>query len=116
MDRPMQQLPLPVQQKVESIFERLEHLPRHDSPETRLALVEIIRDIVIARDRLIGIKRRGETCEDYLKKINAVLSAMFGIEYPINGLQWKRLTAARAALKNLRLGQPRDAKSEPPLY
>ena len=112
----MQQMPLPVQQKVESVFERLEYLPRHDSPETRLALVDIMRDIVIVRDRLIEIKRRGETCEDYLQKINAVLSAMFGIEYPVNGLQWKRLTEARAALKTLRIGQPRDAKSEPTLY
>ena len=105
MDQPMHQMPAPIQQEVESVSERLEHLPRHDSPENRLALVEIIRDIVIVRDQLISARRRGEGCEDNLQEINAVLSAVFGIEYPVNGLQWKRLTEARTALKNSTSGR-----------
>ena len=105
MDRPMHDICLPIRPQLENVSQRLEQLPRHDSPETRMALVEIIRDIVAVRDQLIGIKRRGDDCEDTLRKVNAVLSAMFGIEYPVNGLQWKRLTEARAALNNLISGE-----------
>jgi hypothetical protein len=100
----MREMPLPIQQKVENISDRLEQLPRHDSPETRMALAEIIRDIVVVRDKLICVKRRGEDCGDSLQKANAVLSALFGIEYPASGLQWKRLSEARGALKNLTTG------------
>src|SRR4051812_16137267 len=92
---------LSIQQKIKTVSARLEQLSHHDSPETRMALVETIRDIVLMRDELIGVQRTGEACGDGLQKINAVLSSIFGIEYPVNGLQWKRLTEARSALKSL---------------
>jgi hypothetical protein len=111
MDQPMPEMPIPIQQKVENVSERLEQLPRHDSPETRIALTEIIRDIVVVRDQLILVKRRGEVCGNGLQKINAALSAIFGIEYPVSGLQWKRLIEACAALKALTSGQATQARN-----
>lgn len=107
----MPEMPIPIRQKLENVSERLEQLPRHDNPETRIALAEIIRDIVVVRDQLIVANRPGKECGDSLQKINAALSAIFGIEYPVGGLQWKRLIEARAALKTLTSGQAIQARN-----
>jgi hypothetical protein len=94
---------------------RLVHLRREDSAETRLALAEIIRQVIGMRDELIPAKRSGEPCDEALQGINAVLSSIFGLEFPAGGLHWKRLKETEDGLKALLLrleGQPCEAATK----
>jgi hypothetical protein len=40
-----------------------------------------------------------------LRRTNAILSSVFGIEFPISGRQWTRVCEARNALKDMLHGQ-----------
>ncbi len=77
----------------------LESLPHEDNRETRRRLAEAIDDLVRLRDELIAAQRAGEPCEDQLRAANAVLSSIFGTEFPVHGLQWKRVCETRGAIR-----------------
>jgi len=47
----------------------------------------------------------GQPCGEELRRTNAILSSVFGIEYPIGGHQWTRVCEARNALKDMLHGQ-----------
>ena len=94
-------LPAQVRDHGTQIARRLEQLPAHDSPETRQELAGIIRELVRMRDDLIEARRKGEDCESTLRAVNAVLSCIFGVEFPVAGLQWERLNETRSGLKQL---------------
>jgi hypothetical protein len=97
----MTPLPPHIREQAEATLYRLVHLPHHDAAETRLQLVDIVRQVIVMRDELIAAKRRGEPCDGALQRSNALLSSIFGIEFPVGGLQWKRLGEAQNALKAL---------------
>ncbi len=77
----------------------LDNLPHEDSPETRRRLAEAIDDLVRLRDELIAAQRAGAPCRDPLRAANAVLSSIFGTEFPVHGLQWKRVCETRDAIR-----------------
>lgn len=53
------------------------------------------------RDALIKARREGKSCDEWLRRSNAILSSIFGTEFPLGGLQWKRATETRDALSKL---------------
>jgi hypothetical protein len=57
------------------------------------------------RDQLIAARRAGAPCSEELRRTNAILSSVFGIEFPISGRQWTRVCEARNALKDMLHGQ-----------
>lgn len=58
--------------------------------------------IVKLRDDLIVARRRGDDEDAWLERTNGIISALFGLEFPSGGLQWKRLENGRDALRALR--------------
>jgi hypothetical protein len=90
-----------IREQAEATLYLLVHLPRHDATETRLQLVEIVHQVIVMRDELIAANRRGESCDGALQGTNALLSSIFGVEFPAGGLRWKRLNEAQNALKAL---------------
>jgi hypothetical protein len=77
----------------------LDNLPEEDSPETRKRLAETIEHLVRLRDELVAARRAGEPCDPPLRAANAVLSSIFGTEFPVHGLQWKRVCETRDAIR-----------------
>ncbi|HEU5019949.1 MAG TPA: hypothetical protein VFT69_18470 [Pseudolabrys sp.] len=75
-----------------------------DAAKKQLALV--VERLAGMRDALIEARREGQACDEWLRRTNAILSSIFGTEFPLGGLQWKRVTETRAALGKL-LQQPR---------
>ena len=84
----------------------IHQLDHPDVDEAKKRLERVLETIVALRDTLIAATRAGEPVHDKLRRTNAVLSTIFGTEYPLGGLQWKRVTEAREALAalDMRLG------------
>lgn len=70
-------------------------------PEGNRKLSEITRHFGLMRDDLILAQRAGEDCREPLARINAIISAMFGLEFPSSGLQWQRVCETRDGLRLL---------------
>lgn len=70
-------------------------------PEANRKLSEIGRHVVLLRDELILAQRAGDDCREPLSRINAVISAMFGLEFPSSGLQWARVGETKDGLRGL---------------
>lgn len=64
-------------------------------------LGEVTRQLVELRDKLIRARRTGTPCEEWLRQTNAILSSIFGTEFPVNGLHWQRVCETRDALRNI---------------
>jgi hypothetical protein len=90
------------------VLDRL--LAEHDPDHVQEGMVNATRCVVRYRDALIAECRAGSDAEktQALRDANAVLSLMFGTQYPLEGVHWDRLSKARDALKAL----ARDASPE----
>lgn len=66
-------------------------------------LTEAVRSVAALRDELAGAWRRTEAAEDRrrLDAVNAILSLLAGLEYPLGGMKWKRLGEARDSLRTM---------------
>ena len=85
----------------EAALNELDQLQSGGSVETKKRLDEIIQRLIAMRDALIEAGRAGQSCGDGLPRTNAILSSLFGTEFPKAGLQWKRVCESREALRNL---------------
>lgn len=72
--------------------------PPQGDPELRRAVHHLVhlRDELIARQRA-----EGADCGWWLDRTNALLSGVFGAEYPVGGVPWQRIDATRDALREL---------------
>jgi hypothetical protein len=63
----------------------------------------MMQHVVDMRNELIdaGACHGGLGFDGRLTAINAILSCLFGIEFPHRGLQWRRICESREALRNL---------------
>lgn len=65
---------------------------------------EAVRCLIKARDRLIDVRRtEGLSMEgkDHLCQINAMLSVVASLEYPLAGLRWQRLKLVHDGLTKM---------------
>jgi hypothetical protein len=83
----------------------LDQLCRDDPPGTNECLGEVITRLVHLRDQLIAARRTDMPCSEELRRTDAILSSVFGIEFPVGGPQWTRVCEARDALKYMLRGQ-----------
>ena len=89
----------------------LERLSDGNSPQSNGSLKEAVGEIVRLRDQLIVAKRGGALCGEELYRTNAILSSVFGLEFPISEAQWTRICEARDALKDMLCR--RQARADP---
>ena len=94
-----------VQESGGAVLALLEQLCGDDPRRINESLGEVVTGLVRVRDQLIAARRAGSPCGDELRRTNAILSSVFGIEYPIGGHQWTRVCEARDALKDMLRGQ-----------
>jgi hypothetical protein len=64
-------------------------------------LAEAARQLTRLRNELIGSRRAGQQVGDELDRINSILSAVVGQEYPLGGLRRQCVADARTALERL---------------
>ena len=79
-------------------------LERMDSEQPSVAesdLSEAIELLIRLRDDLIGHRRNGNDCDEWLGRTNGMLSGIFGVEYPIAGIQWRRIQGTRDELRDM---------------
>jgi hypothetical protein len=66
------------------------------------AVLELTRAVVALRDTLIEARRTGDaTAKRELPHVNALLSLVVSIQYPMQGLHWDKLKQARDAFEKL---------------
>jgi hypothetical protein len=82
-------------------------------PQTSAKMVEVMHHFIAMRDDLIAAQRAGAPCGEELQRINGVLSSIFGVEFPSEGLQWQRVCDTREALRRLasEAGRGRESAS-----
>lgn len=79
-----------------------ETLQDKEPPEGDPELRQAVHCLVRLRDQLIARQRAGDAdCGRWLDRTNAILSGVFGAEYPVGGMPWQRINATRAALREL---------------
>jgi hypothetical protein len=88
-----------VQESGGAILILLERLCLDDTPRTEECVVKVVGRLVHLRDQLIAAQRAGMACSDELRRTNAIISSLFGVEFRIDGWQWARVVEARDALK-----------------
>jgi hypothetical protein len=109
-------IPLQVRDHGKSAYTLLDQLSASD-PNAGTKLAEIMRHFIAMRDSLIAASRRGDgetealvgprlarkggTQVDQLERMNAILSLIFGMEFPSAGLPWSRICDTRDALRHL---------------
>ena len=71
--------------------------PGDPNPSEKLA--ELMRLLVAMRDDLIAAQRAGADCGESLRRMNAIVSSIYGMEFPSEGLQWQRVCDTRDALR-----------------
>jgi hypothetical protein len=64
-------------------------------------LDDAIAALVQMRNELIDARRKGENIGEWLPRTNAILSTIYGTEFPVGGLNVQRIEEARAALHDL---------------
>lgn len=69
--------------------------------EANPKLSDAMHQLIAMRDELIDARRAGEPCVDALRDSNAIISSIFGVEFPSAGLQWQRVCDTRQALQTL---------------
>jgi hypothetical protein len=90
-----------VQESGGAVLALLDQLCGEDPPRTNEPLGEVVTRLVQLRDQLIAGRRTDATCSEELLRTNAILSSVFGIEFPIGGRQRTRVCEARDALKDM---------------
>lgn len=100
----MTELPPTVRRRSEEVLARLDALPDSRPVQTmKQNLDEALVWLVQMRDDLIEAQRAGHDVSNWLPSVNAILSTLFGTEYPVGGLKVKRIEEAREALRALAL-------------
>lgn len=64
-------------------------------------LAMALDELVHMRDQLIGAARSGHGNAAALNRTNAIISSLFGTEFPSGAFQWKRVQEACQALQSL---------------
>jgi hypothetical protein len=80
----------------------LDYLLRNHPAEMAEELSDAVGCVVALRDSMIDHRHRaGQTAERdaRLQKVNAAISAIVAGEFPLMGVRWKRIEAARDLLK-----------------
>jgi hypothetical protein len=77
-------------------------------PEVNSKLADVVRRFVAMRDELIAAQRAGAACGEELSRVNAILSSIFGMEFPSEGLQWQRVCDTRDACWKTRIVNERE--------
>ncbi len=85
------------QTAVQALDQVLDERPNKINDE----LNEAVRCLVHSRDNLINLRRQGQDVQAKLDQVNAVLSIVVGSEYPLVGIRWERVQAARDAVASL---------------
>jgi hypothetical protein len=85
----------------ETALRWLDELPDRSNPQERMQIAAIVQQLVAMRDDLIEQRRAGAPCGDTLRRTNAILSSLFGTEFPLNELQLKRVCETRDALREM---------------
>lgn len=83
-----------------SIETVLDERPGEHMKELSLA----VRALVRARDRLIDVRRSeglSPEGEEHLRSINAMLSVVASLEYPLAGLHWQRIKLVHEGLSQM---------------
>lgn len=78
----------------------LEERPGEHLKEISQAVISLVR----VRDRLIELQRsdrRSGEAARHLHEINAMLSVLGSLEYPLAGLRWKRIELVRDGLAQM---------------
>ena len=90
----------------EAALKELDRLHNQASVEMNKNLQQVMQHVVDMRNELIdaGACPGGLGFDGRLTAINAILSCLFGIEFPHGGLQWRRIYESREALRNLLKG------------
>ena len=94
-----------VQESGGAILALLERLCRDGTPRTEDSIRKVVSRLVHLRDQLIAAQRADTAGSDELRRTNAIISSLFGIEFRIDGWQWARVVEARDALKDMLRGQ-----------
>jgi hypothetical protein len=90
-----------IRQRGENALRWLDELPGSDTPRMRQQLGAVIQDLAAMRDGLIILRREGKLDGNWLARTNAVVSSLFGTEFPIDGLNRSRIEETRTALRQL---------------
>jgi hypothetical protein len=90
----------------------LNELPGSDNSTTRKKLAEIMRHLVRMRDGLIAQRHGSAEIEHLLMRTNAIISSLFGTEFPVSGFNKRRIDETRTALETL-LGMPATGAASP---
>ena len=94
-----------VQESGGTILILLERLCLDSTPRTEECVGNVISRLVHLRDQLIAAQRAGTACSDELRRTNAIISSLFGVEFRIDGWQSARVVEARDALKDMLRGR-----------
>ena len=90
-----------VREAGEPALAALERIKIESPSDAESRVSEAIELLIRLRDDLIGHRRNGEDCEQWLGRANGMLSGIFGVEYPIAGIQWQRIQGTRDELRDL---------------
>ncbi len=85
----------------EDALKELDRLKSGGGTEIKERIAHVIDQLVLMRNELIAAQRGGKPVDEWLARTNAILSSIFGTEFPKGGLQWKRICESRDALRNL---------------
>jgi hypothetical protein len=96
---------LTIRQRARAALTALDALLPAD-PHSNEKLAEVMHQFVAMRDALIAAQRAGEPCRDELSQMNAIISSIVAMEFPSDGLQWKRVCETGAALHTMIDGLP----------
>lgn len=96
----MAHVDLHIREDAEKSLATLDNITRGD-PHAKEKFTTAVQTLIGLRDELIDARRRGEEDGARLERMNGIVSATFGLEFPSGGLQWKRLQEARDALRRL---------------
>lgn len=81
----------------EAALKGLNALPGNDKKK----LAEIMQQLLQMRDGLIAQRCAGANYDHWLRQANAVVSSLFGTEFPLSGFNKMRIEETRTALEKL---------------
>ncbi len=91
----------PIQTHGETALACLEQLAATKPADGNEQLARVVQELVAMRDLLISHRRAGVPCDPWLTQTNALLSSIFGTEFPVQGLPWQRVCDTRDALRRM---------------
>jgi hypothetical protein len=84
-----------------SALNELDRLQCDADIEMKQNLEQVMQNLIDMRNELIEPHRSRQQFGDWLAATNAILSCLFGTEFPHGGLQRQRISETREALRNL---------------